>query len=160
MVQQSITSPKELMLFQLKSALTMEDHSLEALSDLQSAAQSKKVKKMFSHHSDETKEQIENLHKVFKILDVEVTSAPSQATTGIKNQAASLLERTTPELHDKVTLMSALGNEHFEISMYRGLILQAQSLGMSDVAELLSTNCDQEVHTSKELYSMLKKFMK
>lgn len=159
MVQQTLETPEELLLYSLKSTLTMENHSLEALADLQEAAKDAKVKKLFRHHADETKEQIENLNKVFQMLDVDATTAPSPATTGIKKQAASLLERTDERLHDQVALMSAMGNEHFEIAAYSGLILSAESLQFQDAAKLLRTNLDQEVHTSEELQNYLEEML-
>ncbi len=39
---------------------------------------------MFRHHADETKEQIRNLHEVFKLLDLKQTTAPSPSTKGIE----------------------------------------------------------------------------
>ncbi len=159
MVQQTLDTPEELLYFSLKSTLMMEHHSLEALADLKQAARDKKVKKLFDHHADETKELIENLNKVFRMLDMDPTTAPSPATTGIKKQAASLLERTDESLHDQVALMSAMGNEHFEIASYSGLILSAESLQLPDVAQLLRANLDQEVHTSEELESCLEQML-
>lgn len=155
MTQQTLATPEELLHYQVRSALTMEHHSLEALGDLQAAAKDSKVKKLFSHHADETKEQIANLERVFELLEFKETTAPSPASTGIKNQASSLLEKAEPKLHDVIAVMSALGNEHFEISAYTGLVLQARSLGSDDSAELLQANMDQEVHTSEELRTAL-----
>lgn len=155
MSQQHLETPQDLLQYQLRSALMMEQHSLEALDELHSAAKDTKIKKLFSHHSDETREQISNLESVFKLLDEEATTAPSPATTGIKNQASSLLEKSDPGLHDQISLMSALGNEHFEISAYEGLLLQVRALGSADAVSLLQANLDQEVHTSKELREVL-----
>lgn len=156
MTQNQLTTPEELIHYQLKSALKMEHRSLESLGDLEKAAQDKKIKKMFSHHADETREQIANLEAVFKNLGINQTTAPNPATTGIKNQATALLERTDKALHNQVVLMSALGNEHFEISTYSGLILQAMALKESDSVKLLEENLDQEVHTSEELLAELR----
>jgi len=122
MVQQKLETPEELFQFQLRSAATMEQHSLEALAELQSAA-------------------------------------PNPATTGISKQAVSLLDRTVGKLHNEVALVSALGNEHFEISTYQALILQARSLGSEDAVGLLSANLDQEVHTSQELLKALEELV-
>jgi len=155
MSQRRLGTPEDLIQYQLRSALTMEQHSLEALDELRAAAKDKEVKKLFSHHADETREQIANLERVFELLGVKRTSAPSPATTGIKNQASSLLEKAEPKLHNQIAVMSALGNEHFEISAYSGLIMQADALGMNDAVALLQDNLDQEVHTSEELQSTL-----
>lgn len=155
MTQQNIHTPEELLHFQLRSALQMEQHSLDALDELHSAANDAKVKHLFSHHAEETQEQIGNLERVFGMFEWNDTTAPSPATTGITKQAASLLERTDPALHDQVTLMSAMGNEHFEISAYQGLILATEAMGATDAASLLKANLDQEVHTSEELHAAL-----
>jgi ferritin-like metal-binding protein YciE len=152
-----LDSPMDLMHYQLRTALTMEDDSLAALGELAKAAKSKDVKDMFRHHADETKEQIENLHKVFKLLELKDTTAPSPSTKGISKQAESLISKSAPKLRDQVTLSCALGNEHYEMSAYQSLIIPASAMGAADVATLLQANLDQEVHTSEELQGMLQK---
>lgn len=159
MVQQTLTSPTELLHFQLRTAMTMENDSLEALGELAKAARSAEIKKLFRHHAGETKEQIANLQQVFRLLELKESTAPSPSTKGISKQAVSLLERSAPKLRDQVTVSCALGNEHYEISAYEGLILPASSMGLSDVVALLQANLDQEVHTSEELKSTLEKLV-
>jgi ferritin-like metal-binding protein YciE len=134
----------------------MEDDSLAALGELTKAARSAEIKKMFRHHADETKEQIENLRKVFGLLDLRESTAPSPSTKGISRQAGSLIERSAPKLRDQVVLASALGNEHYEIAAYRSLIVGASGLGLSDAVELLTANLEQETHTSEELETTLR----
>ena len=56
MVQQTLTSPSELLHYQLRTAMTMENDSLAALGELARAAKSAEIKKLFRHHADETKE--------------------------------------------------------------------------------------------------------
>ena len=89
MAQQKIENPEELLHYQIRSVLTMEHHSLEALEELELAARDSKIKKLFSHHSDETREQIANLEKVFALLEYEQTTAPSPVTTGLSTAEAS-----------------------------------------------------------------------
>lgn len=153
----TLESPTELLHYQLRTALTMEDHSLAALGELAKAAKSAEIKKMFTHHAGETKDQIANLHKVFKILDLRDTTAPSPSTTGITRQAESLIAKSGAKLRDQVVLSCALGNEHYEISAYEGLIIPLESMGAPDAVKLLRENLDQEVHTSEELRTMLLK---
>jgi ferritin-like metal-binding protein YciE len=153
----TLESPTELLHYQLRTALTMEDHSLAALGELAKAAKSADIKKMFKHHAGETREQISNLHEVFTILDLRDSTAPSPSTTGITRQAESLIAKAGPKLRDQVVLTSALGNEHYEISAYEGLIIPLETMGVPDAAKLLRANLDQEVHTSEELRGMLEK---
>ena len=159
MVQQTLNTPEELLRFQLRTAMTMEHDSLAALGELAKAAKSAEVKKLFRHHAAETKEQIENLQQAFKLLGYKESTAPSPSTKGISKQAASLLERSAPKLRDQVAVSSALGNEHYEISAYQGLILPASAHGLTDVVKLLQANLDQETHTSEELRTTLEKLL-
>lgn len=153
----TLESPTDLLQYQLRTALTMEDDSLAALGELSAAAKSRDIKKMFAHHADETREQIANLHRVIALLDFRDSTAPSPSTKGISKQAGSLIQRTAPALHDQVVLSCALGNEHYEISAYTGLIVPAGAMGATDVVKLLQANLDQETHTSEELQAMLEK---
>lgn len=155
----TLESPVELLHYQLRTALTMEDHSLAALGELKSAAKSADIKKMFSHHADETREQIRNLHEVFRLLELKDTTAPSPSTTGIARQAESLIAKSGPNLRDQVVLSCALGNEHYEISAYEGLIIPLESMGQDEAVRLLRANLDQETHTSEELRGMLEKIV-
>ena len=159
MAQLTLESPLELMHYQLRTALTMEADSLAALGELAKAAKSKDIKDMFRHHADETREQIENLHKVFALLELKDTSAPSPSTKGISRQAESLIGKSSSKLRDQVTLSCALGNEHYEMSAYQGLIIPATAMEATEVVTLLQANLDQEIHTSEELQSMLQKIV-
>lgn len=156
MVQQTIDTPLELLHFQLRSAVTMENDSLAALGELATAARSREITKLFRHHADETREQLDNLEKVFGILELRATTAPSPSTKGISKQAASLIERSAPKLRDQVAVASALGNEHYEMAAYQGLIVPLTAMGATEAVALLQANLDQEVHTSEELLTTLR----
>lgn len=155
----TLESPAELLHYQLRTARTMEDHSLAALGELASAAKSADIKKMFRHHAEETREQIANLHRVFQLLEFRDSTAPSPSTTGITRQAESLIAKAGAKLRDQVVLSCALGNEHYEISAYEGLIIPLEAMGRDDAVALLRANLDQETHTSEELRSMLEKIV-
>jgi ferritin-like metal-binding protein YciE len=156
MMATTLQTPQELLHYQLRTAVTMENDSLAALGELAKGAKSSEIKKMFRHHADETKDQIENLSKVFGLLELKETTAPSPSTKGISKQAGSLIEKSAPKLRDQVVLSSALGNEHYEISAYQSLIIATSALGVPDVVALLQDNLDQETHTSEELMAKLR----
>ena len=96
---------------------------------------------------------------MFQLLEFKASTAPSPSTKGISKQAASLLERSAPKLRDQVAVLSALGNEHYEISAYQALIVPTSAMGLPEVVELLEANLDQEVHTSEELQTTLEKIL-
>ncbi|MDF2580723.1 MAG: hypothetical protein K0S49_2302 [Microbacterium sp.] len=157
MSQTTLESPVDLLRFQLRTAMTMEEDSLAALGELEQAARSQDVKKMFRHHADETREQIENLRKVFGVLELPESTAASPSTKGIAKQAESLIARSAPALRDQVTLSAALGNEHYEI--YQSLILATRAQGAVDAVTLLTDNLQQETHTSEELAKKLEELV-
>jgi ferritin-like metal-binding protein YciE len=159
MSQTTLESPVDLLRFQLRTAMTMEEDSLAALGELEQAARSQDVKKMFRHHADETREQIENLRKVFGVLELPESTAASPSTKGIAKQAESLIARSAPALRDQVTLSAALGNEHYEISAYQSLILATRAQGAVDAVTLLTDNLQQETHTSEELAKKLEELV-
>lgn len=45
---------------------------------------------------------------MFKLLEFDESTAPHPATTGIKKQATSLLEKAEPELHNQIALKELL----------------------------------------------------
>jgi ferritin-like metal-binding protein YciE len=159
MVKQTLNTPIELLHYKLRTALTMENDSLAALGELAKAAESAEIKKLFRHHAEETQEQIENLEQVFALLEFKQSTAPSPSTKGISKQAASLIERSAPKLRDQVAVASALGNEHYEISAYQGLILPAEAMGAAEAVALLRANLEQEQHTSEELQETLQQLV-
>lgn len=153
----TLTTPDQLLELQLRTALTMEDDSLAALDLLAKAAVSKDIKQMFKHHTDETKQQVENLHKVFEELGLTIRTSPSPSTKGIGRQAKSIIEKTDRKLLDRVVLSAALGNEHYEISAYESLLIPVRAMGVADVQKLLQENLEQEQHTSEELKATLER---
>lgn len=155
MSQTTLETPADLLRFQLRTAVTMEEDSLAALGELAAAAQSSEVKKLFRHHADETREQMENLSAVFRVLELPESTAPSPSTKGISKQAGSLLARSAAPLRDQVALSCALGNEHYEISAYESLIIAVEAMGHDEAMALLRENLDQETHTSEELRTRL-----
>ena len=147
---------QELFEYRLGSALTMEHDSLAMLGELEGAAQSAEIKHMFSHHAEETRQQIANLEEVFAVLGIEANDSPSPTTKGLAKEGTALIRKTDERLVDNVVLAAALGTEHYEISAYETLIASAEALGAPRIAELLTANMDQEKHTSEQLAAKAK----
>ncbi len=152
------SSADELFRFRLASALTMERDSLEMLGELEGAAHDDELKSMFRHHAEETRQQLDNLEEIFRLIGEEPNGAPSPTTKGLAKEGQSLIRKSDPAVVDDVVISAALGTEHYEISTYQTLIAAADALGAEDVQRLLKQNLDQEVHTSEELAATGKKF--
>ncbi|WP_022899973.1 ferritin-like domain-containing protein [Humibacter albus] len=149
-------NPRELLEYRLGAAVSMERDSLSMLGDLEEAAQSEDVKQMYRHHADETRQQSQNLDRIFEELQISAADQPSPTTKGIAREGSSLIRKSEPALLDMVTLSAALETEHAEIAAYQSMICTADALGLSNVVQLLTENLEQEEHTSKELYDKLR----
>ncbi|MBN9606709.1 MAG: ferritin-like domain-containing protein [Actinomycetales bacterium] len=150
--------PDELFRYRLGVALTMERDSLEMLGELEQAARSEELKKMFSHHADETRGQIENLEQVFSLLSMNPDAQPNRVTDELAKEGKELIRKSDESILDHVTLSAALETEHAEIAAYQTLIASAEAMGEADVAKLLTENLEQEQHTSEELHAKAKEY--
>lgn len=140
---------------QLGMTLTMEHDSLMMLEELEQAADTAQVKKMFAHHAEETRGQIANIEKAFTLTEIAQDSKTSPVTKGLATQGKMLVAKTDGRLRDLAVLTAASGTEHFEIASYRSLITLAEHIGFDDAASLFGENLEQEEHTAKELEAAL-----
>lgn len=152
-----LTSPTELFTNKLGSALTMEQTVLEMLQKLEQTAKEPELKEQFSHHRDETEQQISNLQQVFSALGERAETQPCPAIDGLKKESEQMISQSSDQLIDAVILGGAAATEHHEIAVYEGLITHADEMGQEDIVALLTENLEQEQHTLKEVQAATKK---
>ena len=152
-----ITTPTELFTHKLGAALTMEQTVLQMLQTLEQEAQEPELKEQFSHHRDETEQQISNLQQVFAAIGEQAQTQPCPTIEGLKKESETMISQTSDELIDAVLLSGAAETEHHEIAVYEGLITHADEMGQEDVVALLTENLEQEQHTLKEVEAATKK---
>lgn len=150
-----LNTPEEAYNYKLGAALKMEQTVLEILEDNIEHAQEPRLKELFRHHQDETREQIVNLEKVFGLFGWEPDDSPCPAIEGIQKEGKANVKKTDDAIVDTVILAGAAETEHHEIAVYEGLIINAKALGHSDVVPLLESNLEQEQHTLGEVSSAL-----
>lgn len=148
---------EDLFAYRLGAALAMEDDSLRMLAELERTAQSPDVKELFHHHTGQTREQIENLHEVCRILDISPTGDESSpGTDGVAEEGRALLRHAHDQLRDDIAISAALACEHHEIATYQTLVATAVAMHSAQVVYLLSENLEQEQHTGEELTAKAK----
>ncbi len=152
-----ITSPTQLFTHKLGATLTMEQTVLQMLQKLEQTAKDPELKEQFSHHREETQQQISNLEQVFSALGEKPQNQPCPAVEGLKEESEQMISQTSDQLIDAVLLSGAAATEHHEISVYEGLITQADEMDQEDVVALLTENLEQEEHTLKEVQTATKK---
>jgi ferritin-like metal-binding protein YciE len=153
-----LNTPQEAFNYKLGAALKMEHTVLDKiLDDSVDEAQDERIKQLFRHHADETRQQIGNLEQVFALFGWDVDDSPCPAIEALHKEAKTNVKKTDDALVDSIILSGALETEHHEIAVYEGLITQARAMGREDVCTLLEQNLRQEQHTLEEARSALQR---
>ncbi|HEX8856119.1 MAG TPA: ferritin-like domain-containing protein [Thermoleophilaceae bacterium] len=146
-----IENPKELFGYKLGAAYTMEQNVLGMLDDLQQETTNDQLRQLFSHHADETRQQIGNIEQAFAALGEEADDKPCPAIQGLEKESKAEIKMAEDSVVDAVILSGAAETEHHEIAVYESLITQAEAMGNQQVAQLLKQNLEQEQHTLEEV---------
>jgi ferritin-like metal-binding protein YciE len=147
----SLNNPREVFGHKLGSALTMEQNVLEMLGDLEDESQRDELKRQFSHHADETRQQIANIEQAFRTMGEEPDDKPCPAIKGLEADAKANIKLADESVVDDVILAGAAATEHHEIAVYETLITHAEELGEPAIVRLLQQNLEQEQHTLEEV---------
>lgn len=147
-----LNTPQEAYNFQLGSALKMESTVLEKiLDDSIDEAQDDRLKQLFRHHAEETREHIRNLEQVFTAFGWDVDDSPCPAIEAIHKEGKTNIKKTDDAIVDSIILGGAMETEHHEIAVYENLIINARAMGRDDVVALLQRNLESEQHTLEEV---------
>lgn len=130
--------------FKLGRVLTTEYDSLDMLVEMDKAALRSDVQDLFRDHAHKTRQQIENLERIFSLLGIEAHQAPSPASKGMAKEARSYMAKTDNTVLDGVLLGVGLELAHYEMAVYEGLLIQARAKSTARIAELLTQNLNQE----------------
>jgi ferritin-like metal-binding protein YciE len=146
-----LNTPQEAFNHQLGAAVTMEQTVLEMLDKNIEEAHDERVKQLFRHHQDETRQHITNLQQVFAAFGWEVDDSPCPAIQGIDKEGKANAKKADDSIVDSIILGGAMETEHHEMAVYENLILNAQALGRQEAVRLLEQNLEQEQHTLAEV---------
>ncbi len=145
----------DLFVHQLKDMLYAERQITEALPKMIEKANAPELKQGFKTHLAETREQINRLEQVFRLLNLPVQEVSCPAIDGIIKEANQI----SSDVADKSVLDAALvaaGQtvEHYEIARYGTLVAWARELGRNECAALLQQTLEEEKATDKKLSMM------
>jgi ferritin-like metal-binding protein YciE len=136
----------------LKDIYYAERQILKTLPKMARKADSSDLKEAFEHHHEETEEQIENLRKVFDLLGLKARGVTCEAIDGILEEGKEIMEEAQEgDTRDAGMIAAAQAVEHYEITRYGTLVAWAKTLKMTEAAELLKKNLDQEYAADDKL---------
>jgi ferritin-like metal-binding protein YciE len=136
----------------LRDIYYAEKQILKTLPKMARKAESEQLRDAFEHHREETESQIENLEKVFEMLELKARGVTCEAINGIIEEGKDIMsEAESPDVRDAGMIAGAQAVEHYEITRYGTLIAWGEQLGKKDAVKLLKENLEQEVAADKKL---------
>jgi ferritin-like metal-binding protein YciE len=136
----------------LKDIYFAEKKILAALPKMAKAAESEELTSAFKEHEKQTKEQVNRLEKVFRLIDETPRGKNCRAITGIIDEGEEIIEeyKDSPAL-DAGLIGAAQAVEHYEIARYGTLKAWAAELGLEEAVSLLDATLNEEEDTDKKL---------
>ncbi len=144
---------KEFFIDELKDIYWVEKHIVTTLPKMQKAATSTELQNAFQTHTEQSQEHVSRLEKAFELLDEKAQAKKCEAMAGIIEEGKGIIDETekSTATRDVGLILAAQKVEHYEISTYGGLAQLATTLGLSDVADLLSQTLAEEKETDELL---------
>lgn len=136
----------------LKDVYYAEAANLKALPKMIKAVKSEQLKSAFTHHLEETKNQVGRLDKVFKIIDVKPQGKKCPVIDGLVKECEDVMvEAEDDDVRDAGVLACAQAVEHYEISRYGTLRSWADCLELKAAVGLLQETLGEEKHADEKL---------
>jgi ferritin-like metal-binding protein YciE len=147
-----ISTPRDLLVHELKDLFSAENQLLKALPKMAKAATSEELKEAFETHLQETEEQVTRLEKIGKQLGESLKGKKCKAMEGLIAEGKEIMEEDAePTLLDLALIGAAQKVEHYEIAGYGTARTLAELVGENKIAEILQETLDEEGATDKLL---------
>ncbi len=145
----------DLYLDQLQDMHSSERQIVKALPKMVKAADHKKLKAVFTKHIAETKEHVARLDRILESLDKSAGRKVCQATVGLIEEGAGMIEAEADEdVRDAGLICAAQKIEHYEIASYGCLRTFASLLGRDADVKLLDKTLNEEKGADQALTAL------
>lgn len=142
----------DLYIDELKDLYSAENQILRALPKMIRAATHPKLKRAFTTHERQTRQQVKRLERICRDLGVNPKGKKCVGMEGVIKEGAELIqERPEPEVLDAGLIAAAQHVEHYEMAGYGCVRTYARLLGQDDHAALLQQTLDEEKDTDELL---------
>ncbi|MCA1695001.1 MAG: ferritin-like domain-containing protein [Actinobacteria bacterium] len=150
---------KELFEHELRDIYDAEHKLVNALETMANKVGNEQLAKSFQEHRTVTQGHIERLDKVFGIIDRAPRREACDGINGLISEFSGFVkdESPTEPVLNVFATAAAIKVEHYEICSYKSLIKLADTLGLSEAAELFEQNLREEQETATELETMSEK---
>lgn len=143
---------KNVLIDELRDMYSAENQLVKALPKLAKGAKDGDLKSLFTAHLEETKGQVERLKQVFSLLGEKPTGEHCNGMEGVIEESADALEKDEEGASfDSGIIGAALRTEHYEVAGYTAAIAMSNTLGLRDIAALLTENLNEELAAAKKI---------
>ncbi len=144
---------RELFIEQLQDIYWAEKKLVKTLPKMAEAATSSQLKKAFTNHLEETKNQVIRLEQVFETIGEKAKAKKCLAMAGIADEGEEIIDETDEgtSQRDAALVIAGQKAEHYEIATYGGLAQLAETLGYTEAKNLLGQTLDEEKAADEKL---------
>jgi ferritin-like metal-binding protein YciE len=151
----AIKTLRQAFLHELSDAYDGEQQLLTAMQEMEGLATHPGVRSGLQRHIKQTRQQVKNLDRVFKLLKAEPEKVTCRGVKGLVAEfKGAAKDMKAPELLDGLIVDAGVKSEHYEIATYHGLIEKARLMQHDGVVELLSENRAMEEQFEWELHQV------
>lgn len=140
---------KEFFVDELKDIYYAEKKIAKTLPKMKKAATSQELKNAFEDHLTVTQQQVSRLESVFELIGAKAKGKTCEAIEGIIKEGEEIISATDSKTatRDVGLIFAAQKVEHYEIATYGGLAQLAETLGLTEAAQLLHITLEEEKET-------------
>jgi ferritin-like metal-binding protein YciE len=151
----ALNSLRDLLVDELKDLHNAENQILKALPKMAKAASHQELKAGFEEHLEQTREHVDRLERCFKLLGEKAKGKTCHAMQGLVEEGKEAIEEKAPDaIRDARLIGAAQRVEHYEIAAYGTARAFAETLGETNIADLLQETLDEEGETDKKLTTL------
>lgn len=146
----------ELFLDGLRDIYWAENHLVKTLPKMSQAASSKQLVGAIEQHLAQTVEHVSRIEQIFGLLEQKTIAKKCDAMEGLTKEGEGVIESTDAgtATRDIGIILSSQKVEHYEIASYLGLIQLATTLGLEQVADILTETLAEEQASDELLASI------
>ncbi|HON11257.1 MAG: ferritin-like domain-containing protein [Fibrobacter sp.] len=154
----NLNSLQELFIDKLQDIYTAERKTEDLLPRFAEKCSSDEVRKAFSEHLEQSRNQVTRLEQVFSKLDMKPQIRENPVIDSLIEESREYLDSEgDAKVKDAALIAAEQEIEHYEISAYGTARSFARALGMDDVAGILQETLNEEEFTDSRLSKIAEK---
>ena len=148
----SINTMRDLLIDEVRDLYDAEKQLLKALPKLAKAASNLELRQGFTDHLEETKNQVSRLERIFDKFAISAKGKTCKAMQGLVEEGDEAIKLNAPDsIRDACLIGAAQRVEHYEIAAYGTARALAETVGETQVVDLLQQTLDEEKNADENL---------